>query len=245
MESTSTDNKPTLDNLPASISEKIRVATAEAEVAERLFVLAQREAAPYAKSDLVPVAYRNKPENCMIAREMAQRVGASVMAVMQNLYIIQGRPSWSARFAISAFNNCGRFTSIKYKFDGEGDDYGCIAWAKEKSTGEIVESPKVDWRMVKAEGWFDKAGSKWKTIPQLMFRYRAAAYLIATTAPELLNGLGTKEEAEDIPETPISAEIITDAAPKASARLASLVAETQAPEAEVADDNPEMELEAE
>ena len=44
-------------------------------------------------STIVPVQYQRKPENCYIAIDMANRMGVPVMMVMQNLYIVQGKPS--------------------------------------------------------------------------------------------------------------------------------------------------------
>jgi hypothetical protein len=52
--------------------------------------------------------------------------------------------------------------------------------------------------MAKNEGWSTKSGSKWKTMPELMLRYRAAAFLIRTTAPEIGLGLYTTDELKDI-----------------------------------------------
>ena len=185
-------------NPPSVLDARISTAIAEAEAEEKLFELQQRRIKPYAQSDLVPASFRGNIGNCMIAFDMAKRMQANILAVMQNLYVVHGNPSWSAKFAIAMFNTCGRFSAIRYRFDGEGDDYGCTAYASELATGDVVESPKITWKLVKAEGWLGKAGSKWKTMPDLMFRYRAAAYLIATTAPELLNGLRTREEEEDV-----------------------------------------------
>jgi len=71
-------------------------------------------------------------------------------------------------------------------------------WAIEKATGEKLVGPKVTIAIARAEGWIDKAGSKWKTIPEQMLRYRCAAWLINTVAPELSMGLPTTDEAEDI-----------------------------------------------
>jgi len=52
--------------------------------------------------------------------------------------------------------------------------------------------------MARKEGWVSKSGSKWVTMPQLMLRYRAAAFFIRTTAPELTMGLHTDDEIIDI-----------------------------------------------
>lgn len=222
-------------NPPSVLDARISTAIAEAEAEEKLFELQQRRIKPYAQSDLVPASFRGNIGNCMIAFDMAKRMQANILAVMQNLYVVHGNPSWSAKFAIAMFNTCGRFSAIRYRFDGEGDDYGCTAYAAELSTGDVVESPKITWKLVKAEGWLGKAGSKWKTMPDLMFRYRAAAYLIATTAPELLNGLRTREEEEDVYRA--------SRKPAKSDSVADAVAAAVQVDAEVSDPEPIPDLE--
>lgn len=162
------------------------------------FELVQREAKALASSGLVPKSYENNMANCLLAINVARRLQCDPLTVMQNLDVIHGRPSWRAQFLVASFNGSGRYASIKYRFDGEKDDYGCTAYTTELATGEKIEGPKVTWKMVKAEGWLDKSGSKWKTMPDLMFRYRAAAFLVRTTAPEISMGFHTREEADDI-----------------------------------------------
>jgi hypothetical protein len=167
------------------------------EVEEKTFALAQRKAKVYSESSLVPQQYQKNVGNVLIAQNMASRMGADPLMVMQNLYIVHGKPGWSAQFLIACFNSCGRFSSIKYRFGGEGDDYGCVAYAKELATGEEVSGVRVTIGMAKAEGWSTKAGSKWKTMPELMLRYRAATFLVRCTAPEIGLGIMTHDEMED------------------------------------------------
>ena len=166
---------------------------------ERRFELAQRKANIYAKSSLVPKEYQNNIGNVLIAENMAKRMGADTLMVMQNLYVVHGRPAWSSQFLIASFNSCGRFSAIKYRLFGEAGQplSGCQAYCTELSTGELIEGPRITWEMANAEGWVNKSGSKWKTMPEQMFRYRAASFLIRTTAPEIGMGLLTADEAED------------------------------------------------
>ena len=175
------------------------MAMQKVELEERMFELAQRQAKVYSTSELVPKAYRGKVGNVLIAQNMANRMGADLLQVMQNLYVVNGTPGWSSQFLIATFNKCGRFSSIKYRFFGEegSKDWGCVAYCKEKSTGETIEGPRITLEMAQKEGWSTKAGSKWRTMPELMIRYRSAAFLIRTTAPEIGMGLHTKEELEE------------------------------------------------
>lgn len=152
------------------------------------------------QSNIVPAAYQNKPANCFIAVEFAQRIGCSAMTVVQNLHVIQGSPSWSSKFMISIANTCGKFSKIKYKMTGiKGEDsWGCVAYMTELATGDVLEGVEVTIKMAKDEKWHGKTGSKWQTMPELMLKYRAAAFLIRLEAPELTMGLLAQEEREDM-----------------------------------------------
>jgi len=161
------------------------------------FELAQRVAKSLASSSLVPKEYQNNIPNAMIALEMASRIGASPLMVMQHLYIVHGKPSWSSSFLISAINTCGRFEPLKFDIKGQGDSLECIAWTQDKS-GNKLESPKITMAMAKAEGWHGKSGSKWKTMPELMIRYRAAAFFSRLYCPEITMGMQTAEEVIDV-----------------------------------------------
>lgn len=175
------------------------------------FALLQRMAHMFNTSSLVPQAFQGEKNfgNCVIALNMAQRLNADPLMVMQNLYVVYGNPGWSSKFLIAMFNQCGRYESIHYKETGKKgtDTQGIIAWAKEKSTGEIIEGPEVTIKVAKDEGWFNKNGSKWRTMPEQMLRYRAAAWFIRTTAPELSMGLQTVDELHDVGPKDITGEV--------------------------------------
>lgn len=182
-----------------------------AYASQEAFVTAQRMAKSLCFSTIVPAAYqgeRNIP-NVMVAMELAHRIGASIMMVMQNLHVIQGRPSWAAQFLIATVNASRKFTPLRFKFTGsEGSDaWGCRAWAKDRETDEECMGALVTVGMAKAEGWATKSGSKWKTMPEQMLMYRAAAFWTRIYAPELSLGMQTAEEVIDttgyeVPDAP-------------------------------------------
>ncbi|MFD2921984.1 recombinase RecT [Terrimonas rubra] len=172
------------------------------------FEHAQRVAKMLSSSSLIPKEYQGNIQNTMIAIEMANRIGANPLMVMQNLYIVHGRPSWSSSFIIAALNACKRFSPLRFVMSGEGEDYGCTAWAYDVDTKDKLEGPKVTLKMANAEGWVSKSGSKWKTMPELMFRYRAAAFFGRLYAPDILMGIYTADEMEDIqPVTIVESKI--------------------------------------
>ena len=175
------------------------------------FEMLQRMARMFSKSTLVPTTFQGDANlgNAAIALDMAFRIGVNPLAVMQNIYIIHGRPAWSAQFLIATLNKTGRFSSLDYEFQGtEGkDDWGCRAVAKELATGEVRRGPLITIALAKAEGWFDKSGSKWKSLPELMLRYRAASWFVRAFAPEIAMGLPEAEEVRDtIDVTPVAVE---------------------------------------
>jgi hypothetical protein len=205
----------------------------------------QRVCKLFASSELVPEIYRVSEKNpiekamanCMIAIEVAQRIGASPLMVMQNIVIIYGRPSWSSKFLISTVNTCGRFNPLQFRFTEKGMlgiveyteynktwtagtnggkgfykneakkstfdgrnimDIECVAWTRAKGSDEVLESAPISLRLAIQEGWYQKAGSKWQTMPKQMLMYRAASFWTNVYAPELSMGMKTVEETQDI-----------------------------------------------
>lgn len=171
--------------------------------AAKQFEVAQRKAKALASSTIVPDTYRNNIGNCIIALEMAERMGTPPLMVMQNLYIVHGNPAWSSKYLVGCINASKRFTTLRYEFKGEEgtSQYGCRCYAYELNDKERKEPLYGDWitmDMANKEGWTKKSGSKWLTMPNQMLRYRAAAFWQRVYCPEISMGLLTAEEADDI-----------------------------------------------
>jgi hypothetical protein len=182
----------------------------------KMFETQQRMAQMYATSGIVPKQYVNNIGGCVIAIDMAMRMKVNPLMVMQNLFTVNGSPSWSSKFLISCVNTCGRFTPLRYEFKGEPGtpEYGCRAYAYEKSDvakKEKLYGPWVTWEMVTKEGWHikrdrngnDTKTSKWLSMADLMFNYRAAAFWARIYAPEISMGFNTIEEVEEAEYTEI------------------------------------------
>ena len=163
------------------------------------------------KSSLVPQSYQGKPQDCFIALEMATRLNTSPIFVMQNLYVVKGKPSWSGQACFGMIMACGRFASVKLEYSGtEGaDDWGCRVTALRLSDGERVSGTTVTIGMAKAEGWM--SNPKWKNMPQQMLGYRAASFFARHYCPDALLGLQTYEEILDTDMRPEGASSLTDA----------------------------------
>lgn len=170
------------------------------------FEMLQRQANMFSKSSLVPKDFQGNIANCAIGINIAKRLGADPFMVLQNIDIIHGRPSFRATFLIAMVNAAGRFEPLQFKMDGtEGKpDRSCVAWTKSKPDGTLLEGPKITLEMAKAEGWSTKNGSKWLTMPELMLRYRAAAFFARLYAPDITLGMMTAEEVADITERDVT-----------------------------------------
>lgn len=174
----------------------------------------------FASSTLVPVNYQGKPMDCAIAVDMANRMNVSPMMVMQNLYVVKGKPQWSGQACTSLISGSGKFRNVTHVYVGERntDDWGCYVEAERISNNEIVKGALVTIAMAKAEGWYskkDKYGnetSKWQTMPELMLAYRASAFFARVHIPESLMGVSVEGEVEDIskPERVETAEPFVD-----------------------------------
>ena len=182
-----------MENLPEKLESQLTTFSSSES-----FELAQRMAKMIMVSDLIPDKFKGNVSNCVIALNMATRIGADPLMVMQNLYIVHGKPSWSSTFLIAAINGSGKFKgSLKFELSGAGDSRQCVAWINDFE-GNKLESPPITMAMAKSEGWESKSGSKWKTMPELMLRYRAAACFSRLYCPEITMGMQTVEEVQDV-----------------------------------------------
>lgn len=164
------------------------------------FQTAVKMANALSASTIVPKDYQGERGlgNCMIALEMANRLKTSPLMVMQNLYVVNGRPAWSSQYIIAMINNSKKYkTEIQFDFEGEGDSMACTAYVEDYE-GRIVKGPKITMQMAKDEGWVNKNGSKWKTMPEVMIRYRAASFFGRLNCPDMIMGLYSVDEAKEI-----------------------------------------------
>lgn len=186
------------------------------------FENAQRICKMLSTSTLVPKEYQNNLPNTMIAYEMSVRTGMSVFMVMQNLDIIQGRPSWASKYVIAALNSCGRFSPLQFEYKDLGEktvnyiktegygqnrtkkaesikvhDQSCRAYARNVH-GDVIYGPTVTIEMAVKEGWYTKSDSKWPNMPEVMLSYRSAKFFGNLYAPDVLMGMLSSDEVEDI-----------------------------------------------
>lgn len=171
-------------------------------------------------SSLIPEHYQRRPENVLVAMYRAARIGVDVFAYMETTYSVGGRLGHEAKFVVSLINTSGKFeTPLLYKMSGEivrenglvsaRSTRKCEAWAVLKGIKERI-SQEVSIELAFREGWMTKNGpdktlksNKWQTMPDIMLQYRAAKFFGNMFCPELVMGLNTKDELEDIADAEV------------------------------------------
>lgn len=206
------------------------------------FALAQRAATVFANSQLVPPHLRGKVADCVIALNIAERLGEDPLTIMQSIYVVSGKAGWSSSYMIARINQSGSIKGrITWDVVGKGKDLEVTAKATLADTGEVVTAT-ASMQMAMAEGW--TSNKKYSSMPDLMLRYRSASMLQRLYFPEVMLGMRTAEELEtEAPEpkmkdvTP-TASVVADtlasfaaqAAPAQDAPPAEAVVSSEVPE---------------
>lgn len=182
-------------NRQLTYAEKVQGLTAN----ERIWTLAKSKAVAMANlpDGMLPQSYAGNVGACAIACDMAQRMNVSELFVMQNLYVVYGQPTWSGKSCKALIDNSGEFVGrTRYRMEGEEGtpSWGCRLIGVDKLTGEKVIGPKVTVQMAHDLGWWDKKGSYWPRMTEMMLKYRAAAYFARAECPEVLMGANVDYE---------------------------------------------------
>jgi hypothetical protein len=188
------------------------------------FNLRQRQARMFALSPLVPEHLRKgSPDqaiaNCWIALTLAEAMGEVPLIVMQNIHVVNGKAGFASQYMIARANSSGVFKGrIDWRIDrSDPANLSVTAFAFLRETGQEV-SVTCDMKMAKAEQW--TKNPKYNTMPEIMLRYRSAAFLVRFYAPDVMLGYQTSEEVEDV---------VAAAAPSQPALTAKMITEQAQP----------------
>lgn len=148
-----------------------------------------------AKSQMVPKSYQNKPQDTLVAMMMGSELGLNPIQALQNIAVINGKPSIYGDAMLALVQNHPAFGGIKESYDEQTQTATCIVWRKggEKHT---VTFSKAD---AEKAGLWGKAGP-WSQYPKRMQTFRARGFALRDQFADALAGLISREEAEDMPE---------------------------------------------
>jgi len=211
---------PVWTNMPSAM---------EAWLDHAKFAHMQRIAQMFAQSDLVPQHFRGNVANCAIALQMAYRMNIDPMMALQNMYVVHGNPGLSSQLCIALANQSGVFDGpIEFEQAGTGNNLTVTAVARLARSKREVRLA-VSFQQAMDAGWpRAKDGIKpfWKAMPEQMLRYRSAVFLIRAYAPDVMMGMHTKEEWEDLGD---GVEQRVDQGAEIAARVISKVEKSVAP----------------
>lgn len=161
-------------------------------------------AAWIAKSDLAPRDYKDKPQNVLIAMQMGLEVGLSPMQSIQNIAVINGRPSIWGDSMLALCQNHRDFESIDEN-QSTNEKGVCIV----KRRGMEPQTRTFTVEDAKKAGLWGKQGP-WQTSPARMLKLRARAFALRDTFADALRGLQSAEEQRDVVETTATVSPVSD-----------------------------------
>lgn len=155
----------------------------------------QRVAKVYLGSSMIPGHFK-KLEDVFVVCQMAFRMNVDPLMLLQNTYVVSGKPGLTGQMGIALVNASGILKGrLKFRYEGKDDTRACTAWGIDRESGEILEC-RIDMEVVKGEGWLKN--TKWKTMRDQMLAYRAGAWFGRMYCPDALFGLQTSDELDDV-----------------------------------------------
>ncbi len=145
-----------------------------------------------AKSDLAPKDFKDKPDNVFIAMQMGAEVGLSPMQAIQNIAVINGRPSLWGDSMLALCQVHPDFEGIQEYFDEKGTAV-CIV----KRKGYEPHTQTFSLQDVTL-GKMDQKPGPWQTSRKRMMQMRARAFALRDRFADALRGLAMAEEAMDL-----------------------------------------------
>lgn len=168
-----------------------------------------------ASSGMVPKDYVGKPAAILIAVQMGSELGLAPMQSMQNIAVINGRPSVWGDALLGLVKASPVCDDVLETLEGEGDRMTAICVAKRK--GKSPVEARFSVQDAKDAALWTKQGP-WKQYPKRMLQMRARGFALRDAFPDVLRGLITAEEAADIPQDDfrksVSNQGPTDVTPK-------------------------------
>lgn len=148
------------------------------------------------KSGMVPKDYSNRPQAIVIACQMGAELGLAPMQSLQNIAVINGRPSVWGDTLLALVKASPVCDDVIETIEGDGDSMVATCTAKRRGKEPVVA--RFSMADARSAGLAGKVGP-WKQYPKRMLQMRARGFALRDAFPDVLRGLITAEEALDIP----------------------------------------------
>lgn len=174
-----------------------------------------------ASSSIVPKEYQGSPGNVLVAVQWGMEIGLQPLQAMQNIAVINGRPSIWGDAALALVRGSGQLEQIVEECDGQ------TATCTVTRRGELPTVRSFTMEEAKRAGLAGKQGP-WTQYPRRMLQLRARAFALRDVFPDVLRGIGIAEEERDRPEAAQDAERDMGAAEVVCAAGAQKTSRTEA-----------------
>jgi len=145
-----------------------------------------------AKSTLVPKAYQGQPANVLVAMAYGESFGMQPLQAMQSVAVVNGMPGLYGDGLLAVCRSCPAWEWMQEAIDGET----AICTCKRRNEPEVTATFSVQ-DAKRAQLW-GKQGP-WTQYPMRMLAMRARAFALRNLYADVLRGMGSAEELQDIP----------------------------------------------
>lgn len=145
-----------------------------------------------AGSDIVPKDYQRKPGNILVAMQWGAEIGLQPLQAMQNIAVINGRPSIWGDAMLALVRSSGLLDFIREELSEDGSKATCTV----KRKGEEPVCSEFSMEDAKKAGLAGKQGP-WSQYPKRMMKLRARSYALRDVFPDVLKGMAIAEEEKD------------------------------------------------
>ena len=149
------------------------------------------------RSQMVPKNYQNKPEDVLVAVQWGYEIGLAPLQALQNISVINGKPSVYGDAAMALVQASPVCEDVQETIEGDGTS-NPVAICKVKRRGRSEVISKYSVEDAKRAGLWGKQGP-WSQYPKRMLQMRARGFALRDAFPDVLKGLITAEEAQDMP----------------------------------------------
>ena len=167
-----------------------------------------------ARTSFVPKSFQGKPDEIVAAVMFGAEVGLAPLQALQNVSVVNGRPTLWGDAALAVCQAHPSFESIKETHEGEGETRTAVCVVKRK--GMDAHTSKFGAADAKRAGLWGK--DTYKSYPDRMLQMRARGFALRNTFADALKGMVTREEAEDF--EPHRAEVVSSAPTKSVTEVA-------------------------
>ena len=201
-----------------------------------------------AESGICPQAYRGKPGDVLVAVQMGAEVGLSPLQAIQNIAVIDNRPTIWGDAVLAIVRRSGLLELFEERDPSDAlTKKEGFCRVKRRGAAEVIER-RFTIDDANRAGLIKRSGEKgaWATYPGRMLQMRARSWALRDGFTDVLKGLYFREEAEDyqvVATTPEGHEVMmprSKSVPAPSPSSPSNGVHETKPEAPAADSKPDI-----